>query len=371
MRRRGVDASPAGVDAAALSRSGAPLRIVNAMLGRGLGGLEQALLDYGDALSAYGHDVHTVIHPEAAIRPALETRATAWHHVPHLGAWDVLAAIRLRLLLRRLQPDVCIAHGNRAMSLLRQAGATPLIAVLPNYKMRCHGAAAVFHPTQDLKRHAMAQGVAERRLFHIPSMVRVPASLPAHAWRTPPVIGAMGRFVAKKGFDIFIAALGRLRSLGVAFHAVLAGDGPELSALQRHAQHQGVDDALTLPGWIGDKAAFFREIDIFCLPSLHEPFGIVLLEAMAHGKPIVTSDSEGPSEIVRDGHDAILVPRGDVNRLTAGLERLIKQPACAALLGNNARRHAIEEYDLPRVGERLDHAVRTVASGLTRSIKTG
>lgn len=364
MRRCGADASRPGMDATVLSRSPAPLRVVNAMLGRGLGGLEQAALDFHDALSAYGHDVHTVIDPAAAIRSALETRATTWHHLPHLGAWDALAAMRLRLLLRRLRPDVCIAHGNRAMSLLRQAGAAPLIAVLPNYKMRCRGAAAVFHPTQDLKRHALAQGIAEQRLFHIPSMVRVPASLPVRDWQTPPVIGAMGRFVAKKGFDIFISALGRLRSQGVVFHAVLAGDGPELPALQRHAVQQGVADVLTFPGWIDDREAYFAGVDVFCLPSLHEPFGIVLLEAMAHGKPIVTSDSEGPSEIVRNGHDAIVVPRGDVEQLATALASLIEVPADAALLGTNAWQHARDTYDLPRIGERLDHAVRTVAGAL-------
>src|ERR1700731_1231063 len=120
------------------------------MLGQGLGGLEQALLDHGDALGRSGHDVHAVIHPDAAIRPALDARGAKWHGLPHLGAWDMVAAMRLRLLLRQLRPDLCVAHGNRAMSLLRQAGAGPLVAVLPNYKMNCRGAAAVFYPTLDL-----------------------------------------------------------------------------------------------------------------------------------------------------------------------------------------------------------------------------
>ena len=102
-----------------------PLRIANVMLGRGLGGLEQALLDHSDALGRTGHEVHAVIHPDAAIRPALEAHGTKWHGLPHLGAWDMVAAMRLRLLLRRLRPDVCVAHGNRAMSLLRLAGADP------------------------------------------------------------------------------------------------------------------------------------------------------------------------------------------------------------------------------------------------------
>jgi glycosyltransferase involved in cell wall biosynthesis len=337
------------------------LRIVNAMLGRGLGGLEQALLDYGDVLSRFGNEVHAVIHPDAAIRPALVERGTIWHGLPNRGPWDVIAALRLRLLLRRLHADVCIAHGNRAMSLLRQAGANPLIAVLPNYKMRCRGAAAVFHPTLDLKRHAQSQGVVlDTCLYHIPSMVDVPPALPLRIPRQPPIIGAMGRFVPKKGFDIFIAALGRLRSQGVPFRAILAGDGPERAALEQLAARHGLAEALAFPGWVQDKQTFFAGVDVFCLPSHHEPFGIVLIEAMAQAMPIVSTDSEGPSEILHDGSDGILVPRGNVELLAQALGGLITDPERAALLGADAYRHARETFDMPCVGAQLDVAVRRV-----------
>ena len=331
------------------------------MLGRGLGGLEQALLDFNDALGQVGHEVHAVIHPDAAIRPALEARGALWHALPHLGAWDVIAAARLRLLLRRYRPDVCIAHGNRAMTLLRRAGADPLIAVLPNYKMQCRGAAAVFYPTLDLKRYAANLGVAEACLHHIPSMVAVPSAPPRRTWHRPPVIGAMGRCVAKKGFEVFVTALGRLRSQGTPFRAVIAGDGPERAALERLAAACGLQDVLRFPGWLHDKPAFFSGIDVFCLPSHHEPFGIVLIEAMAQALPIVATDSEGPSEIVHDGIDGALVPRGDAERLAEALGAMLADPERAAQLGANAYRQARATYDLPCVARRLDLAVRCVA----------
>jgi len=330
------------------------------MLGRGLGGLEQALLDYSDALSRFGHEVHAVIHPDAAIRPALEARGALWHGMPHLGAWDLIAATRLRLLLRRLRPDLSIAHGNRAMSLLRRAGADPLIAVLPNYKMNCCGAAAVFYPTLDLKRYAERQGVADTCLHHIPSMVEVPPFPPPRSRRQPPVIGSMGRFVAKKGFDVFIVALARLRAYGAEFRAILAGDGPERAALERLATQHHLQDVLTFPGWVDDKPTFFASIDVFCLPSHHEPFGIVLIEAMAQAVPIVSTNSEGPSEIVHDGTEGVLVPRGDSEAMGRAIGGILADPERAARLGANAHRHARETFDLMCVGARLDLAVRRV-----------
>jgi glycosyltransferase involved in cell wall biosynthesis len=342
--------------------SAAPsLRIANVMLGRGLGGLEQALLDHGDALGRTGHDVYAVIHPDAEVRPALEARGAKWRGLSHLGAWDMVAAMRLRRLLRQLRPDLCVAHGNRAMSLLRQAGAGPVIAVLPNYKMTCRGAAAVLYPTLDLKRYAERQGVAESCLYHIPSMVDVPPTPPPRGRGQPPVIGAMGRFVAKKGFEVFIAALGRLQSQGAVFRAVLAGEGPERAALERLATVHGLQNVLTFSGWVNDKSAFFAGIDVFCLPSHHEPFGIVLIEAMARAMPIVATDSEGPSEILCDGTHADLVPRGDAERLALALGRMIADPEHADRLGENAYRYARETFDLPCVAARLDLAVRRVA----------
>ena len=111
----------------------------------------------------------------------------------------------------------------------------------------------------------------------------------------------MGRFVAKKGFDVFIAALGRLRSQGVPFRAVLAGDGPERGGARTARGRTRPCRSIGLPGWVDDKRTFFAGVDVFCLPSHHEPFGIVLIEAMAQAMPIVSTDSEGPSEILHDG----------------------------------------------------------------------
>ena len=347
------------------------MRILNVMLGRGLGGLEQALLDYAVALTQCGHEVHTVIHPDAALRAVLEANGAALHHLPHAGAWDPLAAMRLRRLLGQLRPDISIAHGNRAVSLLDKAGAAPVGAVLANYKIKCAGVAAAFCPTLDLRRHAIRQGVPASRAYHVPYMVDVPQAPRRYAWRTPPIIGTMGRFVAKKGFDIFIEALARLRTNGGAFRAILAGDGPERSLLERLAVEHSLGGVLSFPGWVTDKSQFFGGIDVFCLPSQHEPFGIVLIEAMAHGLPIVATDSEGPTEILHDGIDGMIVPRGDVVRLEQALEALIADRDNAETLAANAYRHVLATYDLPRVGTRLDLAVREVVARAGRLEATG
>jgi glycosyltransferase involved in cell wall biosynthesis len=291
--------------------------------------------------------------------PALKALGITVHVLPNWGAWDVLAIAKLRCMLKKLKADACIAHGNRAVSLLRIAGASPLVAVTHNYKIKCAGLAAVFCPTQDLVRHTQSQGVALERITLIPNMVRAPATMPARQLHTPLVIGTMGRFVAKKGFDVFIEALALLKSQGAQFRAVLGGDGEEAAALKALAASKGLENVLIFSGWVGDKQAFFDSIDIFCLPSHHEPFGIVLLEALA-GLPVVSTMSEGPSEIIQEGVSGLLTPKGDAAELANALGLLLADSQKAQTLARQAYNTVKTQYDLPVVGAKLDLALKAL-----------
>jgi glycosyltransferase involved in cell wall biosynthesis len=336
------------------------MRIVNAMFGCRLGGLEQVFLDYCEALALAGHEVHALIHPRAAVRAVLERRETRFHAVSNLNAFDLFAMLRLRLWLGKVQPDVTIAHGNRAVSLLKGSFARPLIGVAQNYQLKCRGLDAVWCATEDLRRYCRGRGLADAQLCLIPNAVHAPPALPARVWRDPPVIGAMGRFVAKKGFDVLIEALRLLAAAGVPFCAVLAGDGVEAGALRRLAARSGLEQYLEFPGWEEEKQRFFGRIDIFCLPSLHEPFGVVLLEAMAQGLPVIATDSEGPSEIITDRRDGVIVPKGNAVALAEALALMLRDPEAARQIGEQAHETVRRNYDLPLLSARLDQAVRAV-----------
>jgi glycosyltransferase involved in cell wall biosynthesis len=338
------------------------MKIINAMFGCGQGGIEQALVDYCEALRLVGHEPVAIIHPEAAICDALKARNLPFHTLPNAGAWDPLAILRLRSLLARLNPDICIAHGNRAVSLLQKAKAPRIVGVMHNYKIKTGKLRFVFHPTQDLLRHAQGAGAAGASFYHIPNLVRVSARFPERHWHTPPVIGAMGRFVTKKGFDLFIEALALLHERGVVFHAVLAGDGEEAPRLKNLAQAKGLDGVLHFAGWVADPAAFFGGIDVFCLPSRHEPFGIVLLEAMAEGLPVVAAASEGPSEILMNGTDGVLVKPDDAGALATELADMLRAPPRAELFARGAWQTVKTRYDLPVVAAKLDLALRAICA---------
>ena len=334
------------------------MTILNLMLGKKRGGLEQAALDYAEALKLANIPALTVASPGAWVAAQLASANVAHESLTNYGNWDRLAAWRLRMIAKRTNATAIICHGNRAVAIALRAlsGHIPVIAVAHNYSTRRFAKADMcFAITQHVKDHLMQGGA--KTILVMPNMVRLPETTARPAFRTPPVIGSMGRFVAKKGFNHYIEALSVLRARGVAFSAILGGEGEEAEALAELITRYQLQDVVTLSGWVQNKAAFFAGIDIFVLPSLHEPFGIVLIEAMSHGLPVISTASEGPREIMHDGSDGVLTPIGDREKLADAMQRLIADPALAASLGSAGAALVTKEYSMQAMAGRLKNAL--------------
>lgn len=334
------------------------MKVINAMFGRGLGGIEQVFLDYALALHDQGIECINLTHPKAAILASFKERRIPYKTQGNMGSWDAIAKMRFRTLIAREKPDAIICHGNRALLLLRPAAKSrsKLVGVAHNYWLKsfhfCDAAIAI---TEDLVKQVGTSGLKPERIYHVPNMVEVPGAMPQRRpYPTTPIIGTMGRFVYKKGFDLLIEALRILRKEGLAFDAIIAGDGDEAPLLT------AAKDAASFPGWVTDKQAFWNGIDIFCLPSRHEPFGIVLLEAMAQGLPIASTASEGPSTILTPGKNALVAPLDDVEAIAAALRNLLKQPDMAAQLGTAAYAHVKSHYSREVIGARLKAALEEI-----------
>jgi len=336
------------------------MHIVNIMFARGGGGIEQAFVDYCEGLRDRGHQVTAIVYPGAVVHHQLLTLSISVVTMRNFSEWDIFAVLKLRQHLNRLKPDAIIAHANRAWQLTNWANGDrlPLVGVAQNYHTRRFvRAKAMFTTTRDLVEHLVKEGVAEDRVFHIPNMVRCHELPQRNIRNSPPIIGTMGRFVAKKGFDVYIEALRRLKERGYKFQAVLGGDGEEAKALKQQAREAGLENILTFPGWVKDKKHFYSYIDIFCLPSLHEPFGIVLLEAFVFGAPVVATDSEGPKDIITPNYDALIVPLNDAAALADALAKLLDDEKLANDLAANAFVKAKMRYSTEVVCERIEEAL--------------
>lgn len=333
----------------------ADMTVLNLMLGSGRGGLEQAGVDYAEALAHAGISALTITHPDAWVNPLLAN--LPHHHLKHIASWDPLAILSLRKLAKKHQATAVICHGNRALRMALSAfkGRIPVIAVAHNYSIkRFIGADKVFCITHQLIEEMAKLNYPRERIIHMPNMVRIPTIAPRPAYRNPPVVATMGRFVTKKAFDLFIDAVRELENRSITFKAILGGDGDDAALLRARAQ--GLKN-LTFSGWVQNKEQFFHDADIFVLPSHHEPFGIVLIEAMAYQVPVVTTDSEGPGEIVHPGKDALLTKRGDAKELAGAIESLITNETRAKALATEAFALVSSAYSVAAMADRLKRAL--------------
>lgn len=341
------------------------MTVLNIMLGKKRGGLEQAGLDYAEALAHAGIPAITITSPKAWIREPLHAHSLQQKVLPNMGAWDVFASGRLRRYAQSVGASAIICHGNRACAIALRAlsGHIPVIPVAHNYRGRAFTKAdAIFCITDDVKRHWSSNAMANDRLVLMPNMARIPTAITRPHYRTPPVIGSLGRLAPVKGYDMFIDALALLKERGVNFRAVLGGDGEDGTKLKAQAKQLGLQDLLSFTGWVDDKAQFFYGMDIFVLSSRSEPFGIVLIEAMAHQTPIVSFAVEGPREIVGDG-EAVLVPPTDVNALANALQAVLANEVQARAMSDKARAKVEREYTIDAMARRLKDALPRIISG--------
>lgn len=340
------------------------MKIVNCMFGAKLGGLEQVFVDYSEALAERRHEIINFVVPHARITGQLEALKLSVQEFSNFNHYDFIAAWRIRRSLKKLRPDVVIAHGNRAINLLRIAakGVAPLVAVNHGINLkRTVGADYTIAINEDMRTRLIAGGQKPDTIFKVFNMIRMPEHLPGpQDLRFPPTIAVMGRFVSKKGFDIFIKAIASLKEKNIPFKAVLAGDGPLAQELKTLTTHYGLAETVTFPGWIQNKAAFFDATDIFCFTSSHDVFPVVLLEAFLHGKPVVMTDCPGPREISTNGEDSLLFPINDAVTLAAHIKSLIANPDYAKHLATAAQNKILQHYIMQRIGEVLEQALMVI-----------
>jgi glycosyltransferase involved in cell wall biosynthesis len=167
----------------------------------------------------------------------------------------------------------------------------------------------------------------------------VPAAAAALKPAAAPLVLAVSRQDPRKGLDLLLLALARVRAAGIPFRACLVGTGRLLEAQRRLAAQLGFEGQIAQPGEVPDVAPYLSCADVFVLPSLGEASGSVsVLEALRAGKAVIASACDGLPEDLRDGQDALLVAPGDVSELAGALGRLLTDPALRDRLASSARR---------------------------------
>lgn len=333
------------------------------------GGVQTQVLGLGRALRSLGHEVRVLgpcdgPPPDAGVTPLGASVPTAANGSVAPLAPDPSAQLRTMRALRDEAFDVVHLHeplcpgptqtvllfrGSPLLGTFHAAGDSasykylrpPLKWLAGRLDHRC----AVSEAAADLARRYL--GGDYTLLFNA---VEIDLWAKAEPWPTDgrPTVLFVGRHEPRKGLDVLLGALDHLPP---EVRLWIVGDGPDTDALR--AQH--ADDArIEWLGRIDDEEKRHRMVaaDVFCAPALRgESFGIVLLEGMAAGTPVVASDIDGYRNVATDGVDARLVPPGDPDALGAVLAELLGGPRQTASLvaGGQAR---AEAFSMQHLAER-------------------
>ena len=164
-----------------------------------------------------------------------------------------------------------------------------------------------------------------------------------------------------KGVDYLITAL---VSVQRPFRAVVAGTGPAAEWLEQKAGEEGLADRMHFTGWLASGAieTLYARADLVVCPSIwDEPFGLVGIEAMSHGKPVVAFDVGGIPEWLADGESGLLVPRKDAHGMGRAIERLLDDPELARGLGDHGRELVAVRFPSDAHVKRLEALLKEAA----------
>ena len=360
-----------------------PLRLVQYITPSQIGGAEVHVATLAEKLRERGHQV-TVICPRG--RPLvgeLVARGLTVRAPRATGKVDPAMLARLVWWLRREGVQLIHTHLSTASLLgswaARLAG-IPAVATVHGLNSRvCFTwARAIIAVSNAVRQHLVAQGMPPERITVVHNGVDLRTlSRPDEGgalrsrWGLPegaPVLIAVGRLAPAKGHRDLLEAVAMLVSepRWDELRLLVVGTGTLLSALQREAARQGVDDRVIFCGFQRDVLPFLQAADIFVLPSIQEGLSLAALEAMALSKPVVACRVGGTPEVVVDGETGLLVAPGQPAELAKALENLLADPGEARAMGAAGRWRVQEAFDVEQTVTKIEAIYRGLIAGERR-----
>ncbi|MCW3095522.1 MAG: glycosyltransferase family 1 protein [Chthonomonadaceae bacterium] len=180
-----------------------------------------------------------------------------------------------------------------------------------------------------------------------PAQIRVGLAIGADT----PLVVCAARLEREKDVRSLIAAMTDVRAAFPDVRCVVAGQGAQQETLTAQINAAGLQDTVQLLGFRTDAQALIQAGDVFVLPSLAEPFGLVILEAMALGRPVIATDAGGPREIVEEGVTGLLVPPSDPPALAAAIRKLLADRQGTETMGRRGQERFQARFTAARMAQ--------------------
>jgi len=343
-----------------------------------MGGAERWFLRFLHALQVRRHEVMAVVRRGSELDG--DSLAGLRHAaLPLRTVWDPLSRWEVSRLVRRERPAIVQTYMGRATRLTHVPPHSDIVHVsrlggyykLDGYR---HAHAWIAN-TRGLCDYLVKNGFPHDRVFHIYNFAEpvgivetgVLDELRARLALQPDdlLLLTPGRFVPVKGQRTLLEALARLPAQlgGRRLRLAMLGDGPLLAELRQQARAAAIEDRIIWAGWQTDTAPWYALADLVVFPSREqETLGNVVLEAWAHGRPLVTTLFRGAREIATHGEDAWCVPCDDPTALAEGLRTLIADEGLQRRLVTGGHATLQRNFSEPEVMSQYEQLYRQLTA---------
>lgn len=317
----------------------------------GDGGAETYFLALTEAMARDGLAQACAIRPHAGRQARLAALDIPVRTAPFGGPLDLVTRPRLARFAKDQDARALIAWMNRAARFSPKGPWGRIGRLGGYYGLKYYrGFDALVANTRHIQAWITGQGWPADKVRYIPNFAE-PGPEPALARAsldTPegaPLFLALGRLHESKAHDISLKALARVPGAWLW----IAGSGPLEGELKALAERLGVAGRVRFLGWRQDASALYRAADACLFPSRFEPLGNVVIQAWAHGLPIVAAASQGPADLIADGLDGLLTPVDDDESLARAAGRLIAEPGLGERLAQAGVERVAREFSRARV----------------------
>jgi L-malate glycosyltransferase len=324
------------------------MRILQVSSARDLGGGETHVLQLVEALRANGHEVTVAGRKDGPLAPDIA--------LPFLNSADLSTVLRLRSILKKSRFDVLHAHVARDYSIAAAAawGLRSLTLVFTRhllYPVRLHflykRVDGWIAPTPEILK--TLEPLSPKKSVVIPNWIDVEKfKYRPHPLHRPITIGLLGQISPHKGHD---DALEAIRQLGKGFRLLIGGTGD--ASYESHLKTASEGLPVEFLGFVR-APDFLEKTDILILPSWEEPFGIVLLETMAAGIPVIATNRGGPPGILVGE----FIPPRDPGALARAISALAADEDRRVRVVRQAREHVEKNFDIRKVVPRIEEFYR-------------
>jgi glycosyltransferase involved in cell wall biosynthesis len=315
------------------------------------GGAETYFLALVEALHESGLEEACVLRPHASRERRLKAMGVPTVEAGFAGPLDLLTAGRIKRFAKQQDAGALIAWMNRAAQHAPRGPWARIGRLGGYYGLKYYrGFDHLVANTRDIERWIVRRGWPANKVSYIPNFAapgeggpidRALHDTPAGA----PLLLALGRLHPSKAHDVSIRALAQLPGA----YLWIAGSGPLEKELRALAMQAGVADRVRFLGWREDAPSLYRTADVCLFPSRYEPLGNVVIQAWAHGLPLVAAMSDGPAALIKPEQDGLLIPINDPGALALAARRLILDPGLRRRLVEGGAARIAEEFSASRI----------------------